>query len=228
MNRDLELLESLIGYYFKDRSLLIQALTHPSYSGEAGQQRYMSNQRLEFLGDAVLELAVSDYLYREHPTDEEGELTRKRSSLVFETALNICARNIRLGEFILLGVGETQNHGYEKPSILSDAFEALIGAIYIDGGYDSAVRFIDCFVVKSIDELALLHDSKSLMQKYVQQTPGNTMSYDTTEVHEGGHVSGFRSILYINGEAVSDGLGQSKKQAEQSAAANACRKLGIS
>ncbi len=228
MHKDIDKLQKTIGYTFKNANLLTLALTHPSYSSEAGLERYKSNQRLEFLGDAVLELVVSDYLYKEHPTEEEGELTRKRSSLVFEAALAVCARNIGLGEFILLGIGETGCRGYEKPSILSDAFEALIGAMYLDGGIDAARTFIYKFVTERIDELSLLHDGKSLIQKYVQKTAGNTLFYQTEEViPTDGALRCFRASLYINGELISEGIGQSKKIAEQDAAGKACKRLNI-
>lgn len=227
MNKDIDKLQKAIDYRFRDSELLICALTHPSYSSEAGQERYKSNQRLEFLGDAVLELVVSDYLYREHPTEEEGELTRKRSSLVFEAALAVCARNIQLGDYILLGIGETGCRGYEKPSILSDAFEALIGAIYLDGGFKEARRFIYRFVTERIDELSLLHDGKSLIQKYVQRTAGNTLSYTTSEILSEDGAQSFKAELYINDELISEGIGQSKKIAEQEAAGKACKRLNI-
>ncbi len=220
-------LEKIISYKFNDITLLRTALTHPSYSSEAGQERYKSNQRLEFLGDAVLELVTSDYLYKAHPKDEEGILTRKRSSLVFEAALAVCAKNIDLGRYILLGVGEKNCHGFEKPSILSDAFEALIGALYLDGGFEAARQFIFERVICSIDELSLLHDGKSLIQKYVQSTSGNTLSYELEEQKQDDRTIGFKARLYINNELISDGSGQSKKIAEQDAATKACKRLNI-
>ncbi len=227
MGTDIQSLQKTIEYNFKDRGLLEQALIHPSYSAEAGMPRYKSNQRLEFLGDAVLELVISDYLYREHREDEEGELTRKRQSLVFEAALAICAEKIGLGRYIRLGVGENASKGYEKPSILSDAFEALIGAIYLDGGYEKASWFIQRFVTGSIDELSLLKDSKSWIQQYVQYTPGNVLEYNTDYVDKDDRNKGFKSRLIINGEIISTGLGRSKKTAEQDAAGKACRILNI-
>ena len=165
MIKDLDKLQKVIGYDFNDSGILRQALIHPSYSGEMRMQRYESNQRLEFLGDAVLELVVSEYLYKEHPQIEEGELTRKRSSLVFEAALNECAKLIGLGDFIYLGRGEDMGQGREKPSILSDTFEAVIGAIYLDGGFEAAKQFIHSFVINNIQEMSLLRDGKSLIRK---------------------------------------------------------------
>lgn len=227
MNADTGLLEKTICYSFKDKGLLEQALSHPSYSAEAGLPRYKSNQRLEFLGDAVLELVISDYLYREHREAEEGRLTRQRQSLVFEAALAVCAERIGLGKFIRLGVGEAASKGYEKPSILSDTFEAVIGAVYLDGGYEAAKSFVHSFVTDSIDELTLLNDGKSLIQQYVQNKPGNTLSYNTDYVDKNDRERGFKADLLINDEVVSTGFGRSKKTAEQDAAGKACRKLNI-
>ncbi len=228
MEKDIKKLQNIIRYQFHDESLLRQSLIHPSYSGEMKMQRFESNQRLEFLGDAVLELAVSEYLYKAHPLVEEGELTRKRSSLVFETALETCARYIDLGDYLYLGHGEELSGGREKPSILSDAFEAVIGAIYLDGGYEAAEQFIDTFVVGQIDELALLRDGKSLIQAYVQKTNEDVLSYKTEAVSGPDHMKCFHSALYINDRLIAEGEGHSKKNAEQDAAVKACRKLCIS
>ncbi|MDO4960743.1 MAG: ribonuclease III [Eubacteriales bacterium] len=227
MNRDLDKFQRIIGYKFNNCGVLKQAFIHPSYSGEMNMKRYESNQRLEFLGDAVLELAVSDYLYKVHPMVEEGELTRKRSSLVFEAALDKCARAIDLGDFLYLGKGEDAGAGREKPSILSDAFEAVIGAIYVDGGYAPAEKFISTFIIEKIDEMSLLRDGKSLIQRYVQERPDSTLEYVVDEVGQPGDAERFKAQLYINGKLVSEGKGQSKKTAEQNAAIAACRKLDV-
>ncbi len=227
MIKDLDKLQKVIGYDFNDSGILRQALIHPSYSGEMRMQRYESNQRLEFLGDAVLELVVSEYLYKEHPQIEEGELTRKRSSLVFEAALNECAKLIGLGDFIYLGRGEDMGQGREKPSILSDTFEAVIGAIYLDGGFEAAKQFIHSFVINNIQEMSLLRDGKSLIQRHVQQDPEAVLEYKTEETDETIASERFKAKLYINGKLISEGRGQSKKQAEQNAAVTACKKLNV-
>ncbi|MDO4438483.1 MAG: ribonuclease III [Eubacteriales bacterium] len=227
MNTDISSLEKIIKYKFKDINLLKKALTHPSYSGEMGLKRYESNQRLEFLGDAVLELVISEYLYKTHSETEEGELTRMRSSLVFEAALDVCARDINLGDFILLGKGENQCGGREKPSILSDTYEALIGAIFLDGGIDSAKSFIYEFLINDIDELTLLHDGKSIIQEYVQRFEGTSLRYETTDIESPDHMKKFRSELYINDKLITVGNGHSKKSAEQDAAILAIKKLQI-
>lgn len=223
----LTVLEDRIHYHFQNKGLLQQALTHPSYSGEMHWHRSESNQRLEFLGDAVLELIISDYLYRTHPQIEEGKLTRMRSSLVFEPALTVCAKDIGLGSHILLGKGEDICAGREKPSILSDTFEALIGAIFLDGGYEAARQFIYTFIVNDIDELSLLHDSKSLIQEYTQRGDNQHLSYQTESLESPDHMKQFKSALYINEKLVSTGFGHSKKTAEQAAAAEAVKLLHV-
>ena len=227
MIRDLEKFQTVTGYRFHDPSLLKQAMIHPSYSGEMHMQRFESNQRLEFLGDAVLELVISEYLYQVHPKVEEGELTRKRSSLVFEAALEVCARSIGLGDYLYLGRGEDAGMGREKPSILSDAFEAVIGAVYLDGGFDSARDFIHRFVIENIDEMSLLRDGKSLIQKYIQSQPDKKLEYKVYEAGAPGNAERFHAELYIDDQLISEGTGQSKKNAEQDAAVRACRLLQI-
>lgn len=227
MNTDIAELQNKICYQFSDPSLLKHALTHPSYSGEMRWGRERSNQRLEFLGDAVLELIISDYLYRGYPLMEEGELTRKRSSLVFEAALDLCARDIGLGAYLYLGKGEDGSNGREKPSILSDTFEALIGAIFLDGGYEAAKRFIYKYLIDDIDELSLLQDGKSVIQEYAQRSENMNLRYDTTSLESPDHQKQFHSALYLNGELVAEGNGHSKKNAEQNAALSAIKKLGI-
>ena len=223
MNKDLNILQKTIKYRFGCTALLKQALIHPSYSGEMHMQRFESNQRLEFLGDAVLELVISDYLYKQHPETEEGELTRMRASLVFEAALAVCAEDIGLGEFIYLGKGEDKSSGRSKPSILSDTFEAVIGAIYMDGGMEHASEFIYSFLISNIDELSLMHDGKSAIQEIVQRNPESTLSYVTETLQSPDHQKKFRSFLYIDGKQITEGFGHSKKNAEQDAAIKAVR-----
>jgi len=210
-------LEQNIGYSFRNKDLPLLALTHPSWSGELKKNRTESNQRLEFLGDAVLELVVSDFLYSGHPDIEEGELTRMRASLVCEAALSFCAEEIGLGECLLLGKGENASGGREKPSILSDAFEAVIGAVYLDGGFEAAKKHIQTFVLDIVEEFAMLKDGKSRIQEMIQKDSSATMNYVTEAVGKLEDAN-FRSVLYINGEAVSTGEGRTKKAAEQKAA----------
>lgn len=214
-----ELLEDTIGYHFTNRELLKLALTHPSLSGEMKKKRTESNQRLEFLGDAVLELVVSTDLYQKHSKLGEGELTRMRASLVCEPALCVCAHNIELGRYLYLGKGEDICGGREKPSILCDAFEALIGAIYLDGGFDAAKSHIHRFVLGTVEEFALLKDGKSMFQEEVQKDSSAELSYETGITDKDTHQ--FHSYLRVNGEIISEGDGHTKKAAEQDAALKA-------
>jgi len=214
-------LEESIGYKFENHDLLKLALTHPSWSGEMRKDRTNSNQRLEFLGDAVLELAVSEVLYEKHPELSEGELTRMRASLVCEPALCVCAQNIGLGKYLYLGKGEDSSGGREKPSILSDAFEALIGAVYLDGGFEKARNHIYRFVLAAVDEYSMLADGKSMIQELVQKDSHSVLSYET--VASDTEQVRFHSVLSINGETVSEGDGNTKKAAEQDAALKALK-----
>ena len=220
--RDPAELAEYTGYSFQNGSLLILALTHPSYSGEMQKTRVFSNQRLEFLGDAVLELVVSEYLYRNFPESEEGELTRMRSSLVFEPALFLCAQQIRLPEFVLLGKGEEMSGGRNKPSVISDAFEAYTGALYLDGGFASAREFIYEHVIGCIDAMELLNDNKSRLQEILQKKD-IAFRYETCGCSD--ERGQFRSLLYVDGDEYSEGFGNSKKEAEQKAAGAAIRKI---
>ena len=220
--RDPAELSEYTGYSFRDGSLLILALTHPSYSGEMQKTRIYSNQRLEFLGDAVLELVVSEYLYRRYPESEEGELTRMRSSLVFEPALFLCAKQICLPEFVLLGKGEEMSGGRDKPSVISDAFEAYTGALYLDGGFSAAREFIYEHVIGCVDAMELLNDNKSRLQEILQkrETP---FRYDTTGCNDAR--GQFYCRLFVDGDEYSEGFGNSKKEAEQKAAGAAIDKI---
>lgn len=221
--RDPSELAKITGYSFRDADLLDLALTHPSFSGEMKKTRIFSNQRLEFLGDAVLELVVSEYLYRKYPGCEEGELTRMRSSLVFEPALFLCAGQISLPEFIKLGKGEEMSGGRNKPSVVSDAFEAYTGALYLDGGFEEARRFIYDHVIGCIDAMMLLNDNKSKLQEILQkeEVPFRYVTDASTRESRGQ----FHSILYVNEEIIAEGFGNSKKEAEQEAAGAAINAL---
>ena len=221
--RDFQELAVRTGYTFKDQSLLELALTHPSFSGEMRKSRIHSNQRLEFLGDAVLELVVSEYLYKEYPESDEGELTRMRSSLVFEPALFLCAQRIGLQDHLFLGKGEEMSGGRNKPSVVSDAFEAYTGAVYLDGGFDKAREFIYRNVLGCIDAMELLHDSKSKLQELLQKTD-TSFHYDTFASVDPA-ASGFVCVLFIGNDHFAEAEGHSKKEAEQKAAAIAIKKL---
>lgn len=158
-------LQEAIGYQFKEEHLLVHALTHSSYAHEKFQSRLADNERLEFLGDAVLEVITSEFLYTEYPGKEEGDLTKLRASLVCETNLAQSARQVNLGDYLMLGKGEDLTGGRERDSILSDAFEAVIGAMYLDGGFTSAKEFVLSFVLNDIEHRKLFFDSKTILQK---------------------------------------------------------------
>ena len=160
MNRKTEELEEIIGYHFKNKHYLTQALTHSSYANEKKLGKLGSNERLEFLGDAVLELISSDYLYARFTQIPEGELTKKRASLVCEPSLAYCAREFGLPQFLLLGKGEDMTGGRNRDSIVSDATEALLGAIYLDGGFANAKEFVLNFILNDIEHLSLIHISE--------------------------------------------------------------------
>lgn len=213
----IELLEERIGYQFQDKRLLKQALTHSSFANEQKINKWDDYERVEFLGDAVLELVSSDYLYRTHPQLPEGELTKMRSSMVCEPALAYCARDIELGRFIFLGKGEEATGGRKRESITSDVMEAVIGAIYLDGGIVPAKAFIDRFILSDLENKQLFYDSKTILQERVQKR-GETLQYVLIEESGPEHDKLFRVEAVIGGRRIGEGSGRTKKQAEQQAA----------
>lgn len=210
-------LEKTIGYEFKDKELIKMALTHSSYSNELKINKYGNYERLEFLGDAVLELISSQFFYFQYADMNEGQLTRLRSSMVCEQALAFCAREINLPQYILLGKGEEGTGGRNRDSIISDVFEALIGAMYIDGGFDTANDFILKYVLTDLENKKLFYDAKTILQERMQKD-GKILSY--TVVSESGpdHDKLFVVNAVVEGNIIGSGEGKSKKQAEQSAA----------
>ena len=215
-----EELEEKLHYHFKNRDLLITALTHSSYANEAkAPTKY--NERLEFLGDSVLSLVVANYLFR-HSTRPEGELSRMRASLVSEEALFQFAKEIDLGAYLRLGRGEELGGGRERPSVVSDAFEAVIAALYLDGGMEAARSFILPFITegKTAEE-----DYKTKLQEVIQQNPEDKLSYAVTGESGPAHDKRFEVTVLLNGSAMAAGTGRSKKAAEQQAAKAALRKL---
>ncbi len=218
-------LERKAGYVFKDKSLLFHAMTHSSYINEHHMRRGDNNERLEFLGDAVLELCSSDFLYREYPDRPEGELTRFRASIVCEPTLAGCARELSLGKYLFLGKGEDAEGGRERDSILSDALEALIGAIYLDGGFASAKEFIFRFVMSDLEHKKLFYDSKTILQELVQAGQEGELSYLLTGEEGPDHAKVFHVQALVGGRPVSAGEGRTKKAAEQMAAYRAILKL---
>ncbi len=210
--------QNIIGYQFNDARLLKQALTHSSYANEKHIRKHLDNERLEFLGDAVLEVVTSEYLYLHYSELSEGDLTKFRASLVCEPTLAACAPQIRLGDFILLGKGEDRTGGRKRKSILSDALEALIGAIYLDGGLTNAKEFILRFVLTDIEHKKLFYDSKTILQEYVQGNCEGTLKYNVLEEKGPDHDKSFTVEARIGDEVIGTGSGHTKKAAEQEAA----------
>ncbi len=228
MKRRLEILAGLeqrSGYVFRDKSLLFHAMVHSSYINEHHMKREDNNERLEFLGDAVLELCSSDFLYREYPDRPEGELTRFRASIVCEPTLARCARELGIGSYLYLGKGEDAEGGRERDSILSDALEALIGAIYLDGGFANAKEFVFRFVMNDLEHKKLFYDSKTILQELVQARQEGGLSYELSGEEGPDHAKVFHVRAFVGGTAVSEGEGRTKKAAEQMAAYRAILKL---
>lgn len=214
----LQNLEERIGYRFRNKALLKQALTHSSYTNEQRINRAKNYERLEFLGDAVLELVASDFLFRGSPDIPEGELTKLRASMVCEPSLAFCARDLELGQFILLGRGEEATGGRERDSIISDVMEAVIGAVYLDGGMEPARMFIDRFILSDLEDKRLFYDSKSSLQELVQGKLKKDVSYELLEESGPEHNKTFRVSVHMGGECLGTGEGKTKKAAEQQAA----------
>jgi ribonuclease-3 len=214
-----------IGYTFREPALLKQALMHSSYTNEKHLPKYQCNERLEFLGDAVLELVSSEYLYLNSPHTPEGELTKTRASMVCEPSLALCARDIGLGDYLLLGKGEEATGGRHRDSVTSDAMEALIGAVYLDGGFTSAKEFIHRFVLTDLEDKKLFYDSKTILQEMVQGMKAGSISYRLTGEEGPDHDKSFYVEVLIGDRAYGDGKGRTKKAAEQQAAYRAILKL---
>ena len=218
-NHQFELLEKKSGYHFQNPHLLKQAMTHSSYANEHKAKGYHDNERLEFLGDAVLEVVSSEFLFRHYPALPEGDLTKLRASIVCEPTLALCARELDLGDFLLLGKGEEHTGGRKRDSIVSDAMEALIGAIYLDGGFASAKEFVHRFIMTDIEHKKLFYDSKTILQEQVQKNwHDGEISYVLTGEEGPDHDKTFLVDLYVAGEKKSSGKGRTKKAAEQDAA----------
>ncbi len=207
------------GYTFKDEQLLYTALTHSSYANE--RQLPADNERLEFLGDSVLGFITAEHLYKKYGRRPEGELTKLRSLLVCEGSLCGFAREIGLGACLLLGKGEEQTGGRDRPSIISDAFEALVAAMYLDGGIDAARAFVLRFITEALKKQSLTDDYKTLLQEAVQKTKGSTVRYEMTGESGPDHQKVFTCAVILNGKPVGEGSGRSKKEAEQLAAKEA-------
>ncbi len=220
----LEELEGKIGYCFRDKSLLRQALTHSSFSNEQKINKWKNYERIEYLGDAVLELISSDYFYHTYPEETEGNLTKMRASAVCEQALAITARELQLGGYMVFGKGEEQNGGRERESIIADAVEAIIGAIYLDGGLEQAKKFIHGFVLNDLDHKRLFYDAKSILQERIQEAKLGELTYELIREEGPEHEKNFVMEARLNGQTIGTGQGKSKKTAQQHAAYDALLK----
>ena len=217
-NEDFSSLEEKIGYEFQDKKLLLQALTHSSFSNEQKINKHPNYERLEFLGDAVLELISSQFFFEHYPEWKEGQLTRVRSSMVCEPALAYCARDISLQKYILLGKGEEATGGRERDSIVSDVMEAVLGAIYLDGGFEEAKRYVHQWILSDLETKQLFYDSKTILQELVQEKGLQPIEYVLTGEEGPDHDKCFTVVVQVNGQVVGNGTGHTKKAAEQAAA----------
>ncbi|MBQ7796941.1 MAG: ribonuclease III [Lachnospiraceae bacterium] len=218
MEAKLKELETVIGYEFKNQRLLAHALTHSSYANEKHWDKTKCNERLEFLGDAVLELLSSDFLFKNYPSMPEGEMTKLRASLVCEPTLAFCAEAISLGDYLLLGKGEDLTGGRKRPSVVSDAMEAMIGAIYLDGGLANAKEFVHHFILNDIEHKQLFYDSKTILQEIVQAEFKDSLVYELLKEEGPDHNKTFEVCVKIGGRVIGHGTGRTKKAAEQVAA----------
>ena len=223
----MEALEEKLGYRFTNRALLENALTHSSYANEHKAKGAQSNERLEFLGDSVLGMVTADYLYRAHPDLPEGDLTRTRAALVCEGSLVEVAQQLDLGAYLKLGKGEDAGGGRERPSIVADAVEAVLAAVYLDGGIGSARKIIQRYILcREIEGLNSSRDYKTALQELVQRESGQVLKYRLTGEEGPDHDKRFFVEVDLNGTPVGSGKGHSKKEAEQMAAKAAIAKLG--
>ena len=231
---ELKTFQEMIGYTFHNEQLLKQALTHSSYANEKHLKKLSDNERLEFLGDAVLEVVSSEYLFQNYPELTEGQLTKLRASIVCEPTLAACTEMIHLGDYLFLGKGEDRTGGRMRKSVLSDAMEAVIGAIYLDGGFANAKEFVLKYIMTDIEHKHLFYDSKTILQEIVQ---GEHEQLTYVLLGETGpdHDKTFEVGVLIGKQEISTGKGHTKKAAEQEAAYQALlvleaqkeRKIGV-
>ena len=223
----MNILEEKLGYTFKNSKLLANALTHSSYANEA-RNGITSNERLEFLGDSVLSLIVSDYLFKEFSNIPEGELTKLRASLVCEKSLCGFSRELELGKYLKLGKGEDKNGGRDRDSILADAFEALLAAIYLDGGMEAARKHVINFVLRELKQTddEVFKDYKTALQEIIQRNPEESVTYILTGESGPDHNKVFEVEVHLNSNVIGKGSGSSKKRAEQMAAKQALILMG--
>ena len=225
--KKLEKLQQSVGYKFKDERLLQRALTHTSYANECNEGHNKSNERLEFLGDSVLGIITAEHFYLNFKDLPEGELTKLRAATVCENSLSSFARLLGLGEYLLLGKGEMCTGGSDRPSILADAFEALIAAIYLDGGIEEAKKFVLKYVDKAVEEHRGFKDYKTVLQEVIQKNPGEVIEYVLVKESGPDHNKRFEVEVHLNSNVIGKGVGTSKKKAEQLAAKEALELMGL-
>lgn len=220
-------LEEKLGYKFNNIKLLRNALTHSSYANEV-RNGITSNERLEFLGDSVLSVIVSDYIYKNYRSLPEGELTKLRASLVCEKSLCGFSRELELGRYLMLGHGEERSGGRERDSILADAFEAVLAAIYLDGGMEPARRHVMNFVLRELKHTndEVFKDYKTALQEIIQRNPEESVTYTLAGTSGPDHDKSFEVEVHLNSNVIGRGVGRNKKQAEQAAAKEALRLMG--
>ncbi|MDF2556294.1 MAG: rnc [Bacillales bacterium] len=223
----LHILEKELDSIFQNKKLLFQAFTHSSYVNEHRMKSVESNERLEFLGDAVLELTVSRFLYEQFPNLPEGELTKMRAAIVCEPSLVNFANQLKFGDFLLLGRGEDQTGGRKRPALLADVFEAYIGALYLDQGIENVISFMEKFIFPKIKTGAFSHvmDYKSQLQEFIQKDNSRQLEYVIVSETGPAHAKVFVSNVKLDHEEIGTGTGKTKKEAEQNAAAMALAKL---
>ena len=217
-NRSLSELQDKIKYHFHNEKLLRQAVTHSSYANEQKIRKQPNYERVEFLGDAVLELVSSDFFYHTYPDLPEGKLTKMRASAVCEQALAITARQLELGSFLFLGKGEEGMGGRDRDSIIADVVEAVIGAIYLDSGFEEAKIFILEFVLNDLEHKKLFYDAKSILQEEVQNHKLGVLTYELLKEEGPEHDKSFFVAALLDGKTIGKGTGHNKKAAEQQAA----------
>ena len=221
----LKKLETALGYTYRDRELLTMALSHSSYANERFQNPLCSYERLEFLGDSILGFVTADYLYKTFPEKHEGELTRIRAELVCEQTLAKVARDLHLGDALLLGHGEKQSGGSNRASILCDVMESLIAAAYLDGGFEAAKGIVTRLILPHLTNVIQTHDYKTELQELIQRKRDQNLTYELIGESGPDHCKEFAVRVLLNGEPVGQGTGSSKKRAEQAAAKIAIQKL---
>jgi ribonuclease-3 len=227
--RDFSPFESKIGFQFKNKDLLTQAFLHRSYLNEHSDVSMDHNERVEFLGDAVLELVVTDYLYRKFPKRPEGDLTAYRAALVNTVTLSDVAKSLGFDEYLLLSKGEAKDVGKARSSILANTFESVIGALYLDQGYGASEKFIHTFLIPKLEAIikeGSWRDAKSFVQEKSQETEGVTPSYRVVGESGPDHEKIFRSAIYFGQKKIAEGEGKSKQEAETSAAREALKVMG--